>query len=273
MLENRLQQTQPVHTLQSMTNRQPTLQESTTGGSLGAMVRILLDQVFPWSCVGCGAAASSALCPSCRRAICWIDSGCCRQCGLPLSSVPAHYCGRCILDPPAFARLRAVAYYRAADEDRDPLAIAIRGLKYGRRRALASSLSEILAERSPFSAGEHDLVAPVPLHVTRLRERGFNQAALLAREPARRLHVPLDAGLLVRMRDTGAQVGLGEAERRRNVRRAFALRPGRRVAGLRLLIVDDVATSGATADACARALRAAGAVSVDVLAVARTLLH
>ncbi len=238
------------------------------------MLRSLLDQVFPWACIGCGVAAGSALCPSCRGAIRWIDSAaCCRQCGLPLASLPSHFCGRCVVDPPAFSRLRAAAYYRTAEEDHDPLAIAIRGLKYGGRRALAASLSCLLAERLPFAPGEHDLAAPVPLHLRRLRARGFNQAALLARGPARRLGLPLDVGLLVRRRDTAAQVGLGEAERRRNVRRAFALRPGRRAAGLRVLLVDDVATSGATADACARALRAAGARSVDVLALARTLLH
>lgn len=237
------------------------------------MLRSLLDQVFPWSCVGCGCAAAAALCASCRGAIRWIDSCCCPRCGLPLAGPPAHLCGRCIVDPPAFTRLRAVACYRAAEEDRDPLAIAIRGLKYGGRRALAASLSDLLAERLPFSPGEHDLVAPVPLHVRGLRARGFNQAALLARGPARRLGVRLDVGLLVRRRDTAAQVGLGESERRRNVRRAFAVRPGRRARGLRVLLVDDVATSGATADACAQALLGAGARSVDVLAVARTLVR
>ncbi len=169
--------------------------------------------------------------------------------------------------------MRAAAHYRGSEEDRDPLGTALRALKYARRRALATTLGEILADALPFAADEHDRIAPVPLHRERLRERGFNQAALLARPLARRTGALLDLGLLLRTRPTPPQVGLGELERRRNLRGAFALRPGRDVRGLRVLLVDDVCTSGATADACARVLVEAGASAVDVVTLAHTRTH
>jgi len=136
-----------------------------------------------------------------------------------------------------------------------------------------ATLSCLLADRLPFAPDSFDLLVPVPLHLDRLRERGFNQAALLAREPARRFAITLDVRLLERIRPTPPQVGLGRQERRRNLRRAFGVRPGHSAAGLRVLVVDDVCTSGATADACAEALLESGAKSVDVVALARALPH
>ena len=182
-------------------------------------------------------------------------------------------CGGCASDPPAFGRLRALVAYRGDREGEDPVGRALRALKYGKRRALAPTLSDLLARRFPFDGDLFDVIAPVPLHVGRLRERGFNQALLLAREPARRLRLPIDPSLLERVRPTPAQVGLGRRERRTNLRGAFAIGARRSCEGLRVLLVDDVSTSGATADACARTLLDAGARSVDVVAIARTLPH
>lgn len=247
--------------------------DASTANTARATVRGLLDAFFPWRCVGCGERADSSICGACRGRIRWIRGPRCVRCGIPFESGPSHPCGRCAARPPAFERMRAAAHYRAGDEDRDPLGTALRALKYGRRRALASTLGEILAEALPFAVDEHDRIAPVPLHRDRLRERGFNQAALLARPLARRTRAHLDLGLLVRTRPTPPQVGLGELERRRNLRDAFALRAGRSVRGLRVLLVDDVCTSGATADACARALLDAGAVKVDVVTLAHTRAH
>jgi ComF family protein len=247
--------------------------QDTIPRSVRAIARRVADQLFPWLCVGCQAPAEGALCGACLSRVRWIREPWCPQCGLPLASGPSHLCGRCAREPPAFARLRAIACYRPADEERDPLGLALRGLKYARRRALASTLSMLLAERFPFERGAHDVVAPVPLHVERLRRRGFNQALLLARVPSRRFGVPIDGGLLTRIRDTPPQVGLSETERRGNVRQAFGLRPGRSVEGLRVLLVDDVCTSTATARACAAVLRERGAASVDVLVAARALPH
>lgn len=261
----------PVATLQA-----PRLLRGLGYDSMAAAVRAtrshLLDALFPWRCVGCDAPAASILCDRCLERTRWIADPMCPRCGLPLASTPAHLCERCAAAPPAFGRVRALAVYRTADEEGAPLGACLRALKYGRRRALAADLSRLLAERSPFAAGDHDLVMPVPLHPARLRERGFNQALLLAREPARRLGLPIDARSLVRLRATVSQVGLDERGRRHNLRAAFALRRPTEVRGRRVLLVDDVVTSTATAAACAHALRAAGTAAVDVLAVARSVL-
>jgi ComF family protein len=148
-----------------------------------------------------------------------------------------------------------------------PLAVAIQRLKYARRRPLADALGGLLAERYPFAAAA--LLVPVPLHSTRLRERGFNQAVLLAKCLARARGLCLASRLLVRMRATHAQPGLSADARRRNLAAAFALRPGAAVAGRHVVLIDDVLTTGATADACATALYDAGAARVDVYTVGR----
>jgi ComF family protein len=132
-------------------------------------------------------------------------------------------------------------------------------------------LGAMLARGCPFEAGEHDLVAPVPLYPARLRARGFNQAWMLAAPVARRLGTPIVGSLLRRTRPTDPQVALPERDRRRNVHGAFAVVHRRPVDGLRILLVDDVFTTGATVGECARVLRAAHAAAVDVLTVARAM--
>jgi ComF family protein len=247
--------------------------EATITGAVRAIVEGVANTLFPWACVGCGVRADSPLCHECLSRVRWIAEPCCSSCGLPFATPPSRLCGRCLEDPPPFRRLRAVACYGASDEARDPFGLALRGLKYAGRRALARSLSALLADRYPYPGERFDVAAPVPLHLERLRSRGFNQALLLAREPARRFGLPLDAGLLVRSRATPPQVGLSERARRGNVRSAFALRSGRSVNGKRVLLVDDVCTSTATVRACAYLLRQRGAESVDVLVASRALLH
>jgi ComF family protein len=147
------------------------------------------------------------------------------------------------------------------------VAVAIQRLKYARRRALADALGHLLAERYPFAADA--LLVPVPLHLTRLRERGFNQAVLLARRLGRARGLAVASRALVRLRATHAQPGLGAAARRTNLAGAFALRAGTVVARRAVVLVDDVLTTGATADACASVLLAAGARRVDIYTVGR----
>src|SRR5437588_703048 len=171
--------------------------ESTIPRVSRAIARALLDAVFPWSCVSCKGPAPSALCGRGLDRTPWTQEPWCPRCGLPLASAPSHLCGRCLGDPPAFSRLRALAGYRPADEELDPVGTALRALKYGSRRALGRPLSMLLADRFPFDPSEYDVIAPVPLHLDRLRARGFNQAALLASEVAGRSRVPLDRALLV----------------------------------------------------------------------------
>lgn len=199
----------------------------------------------------------------------------CPVCGLPfrtLADAPTggpsdHPCARCLRHPPHFRRARARAIYRP-DADQDPLRHALHRYKYGRDVSLAPLLGGLLHDMAP-TPGDVDLVVPVPLHLARLRWRGFNQAQLLAAPLARAAGLRIDPHVLARVRPTTPQVGLPERERRSNVRGAFAVRDAGRVAGRRLLLVDDVYTTGATVNECARVLRRAGARSVDVLVLAR----
>jgi len=161
--------------------------------------------------------------------------------------------------------------YRRSTETQSPLAVALHRYKYARDVTFGRWLGELLADRCPLTI-DHDVIIPVPLHVERLRWRGFNQALLLARPLARRYRIPVDPFLLRRVRPTPPQVGLSEAERRRNLVGAFAVRDAAALRGRQILLVDDVYTTGATVDACARALRRGGAKRVDVLVLAHAVL-
>lgn len=176
------------------------------------------------------------------------------------------------MTPPLFRRARSIARYRASAED-DPASLPalIRRHKYGLDQAIGRALAEFLGPDLPITGAELDIVVPVPLHRRRLWWRGFNQAALLAAEVARRLDLPIDTGVLVRVRATNPQTYRHHDERRRNVRRAFEARNPARLSGKRILLVDDVMTTGATAEECARTLLDAGAAAVDVFTLARVI--
>ncbi len=222
------------------------------------------ELLFPEKCPACDALGDGrlGLCDRCAASL-YPVGACCPRCALPEEG-PGVLCRRCAKLPPPFERV--VAPWRYGGE----LAVALRRLKFGGpggggRGELARPLATLWRGTWP---PEADMVAPVPLHPSRLRVRGFGQAQALA-EAARRLFggPPVDATALVRVRATDEQARLGRAARRRNVAGAFLAAP--RVAGRRVVLVDDVVTTGATAAAAARALRAAGAASVTVLALAR----
>ena len=176
-------------------------------------------------------------------------------------------CPNCVRRPPAFHRARAAALYLPATAGLNALAVAVHALKYRRRRRVATALGSLLAARYPYDPDA--LLVPVPLHVERLRSRGYNQALLLARTLGRSRGLEVAARTLVRVRDTHMQPGLSAAARRRNLRGAFAVRESATIAGRHVVLVDDVLTTGATADACAFTLRAAGAARVDVFTAGR----
>lgn len=225
--------------------------------SLGTAV---LDLLFPPQCVAC------------RRRDCFLCSDCfaqtpllpqpqCGVCGEPVAS--GSRCARCAKAPLAVDGILSIYVYTG------PVQVAIRALKYHGLKAVADPLGAALVSYLAGSGVTPDVVVPVPLHPRRLRERGYNQSELLARSLGRRVSLPVETRALVRTRDTSAQAKAASAEeRRRNVANAFACR-GEAITGRKVLLVDDVCTTGATLSACAQALKAAGAARVSALTVAR----
>ncbi|MBV8056280.1 MAG: ComF family protein [Deltaproteobacteria bacterium] len=157
------------------------------------------------------------------------------------------------------------------DEDGQVVSSIIRRHKYGRDQSLSHALAQCLGESLPLNSDDYDLVLPVPLHRRRLRWRGFNQAAMLGFVVARKINCALDVVTLARIRDTPPQTSQDSARRRQNVRGAFAVTRPHQIANRSLLLVDDVMTTGATLDECARILLAAGARKVDVFTLARAV--
>lgn len=222
------------------------------------------DWFLPRLCPGCHdwTGAGRQLCPACEKLLPRLASACPR-CALPYDHPHTRgTCGACQRRPPVFAAARAAFRYAP------PVDHFIRSFKFHNDLGLGALLGAELA-RAVQAAERPNLIVPVPLHVSRLRSRGYNQALEIARVVARALDLPLDAHGLVRSRATGAQSDLPLTTRRRNVRGAFKARAPRCYRGLHIALVDDVMTSGSTADAAARALRAAGAKRVEVWVVAR----
>jgi ComF family protein len=222
------------------------------------------EWLMPGTCVLCDARIPSTqtFCASCDAALPRLVQPC-PQCAAPIEGAITNTlrCGACQKRPPAFAR--AFALYGYAP----PIDGLIRGLKYHRRLELARILGEQLAQGLASAARGVDLVVPVPLHRARLHERGYNQSLELARPVAKHLKLSLDFTCLQRTRATVPQAGLTPVERRQNVRGAFVATPA--VNKLRVAIVDDVMTTGHTANAVAQCLRKAGAKEVQVWVVAR----
>ena len=239
-----------------------------------------VDLVFPPFCPICaerlGPARRDPLCGRCWEGLERITAPGCARCGLPFGEFagdarPAGatdrsggICGACRRHPPTFAYARAAAHY--GDHARE----ALHAFKFGGRRALAAPLGDLLAELGPALPLEAmDVIVPVPLHPRRARERGFNQSWLLARRVAAAWRVTARADVLTRRVATAPQTALGADARRINVGGAFRVRRPELVAGRHVVLVDDIMTTGATAGACARALRDAGAAIVGVITVAR----
>jgi ComF family protein len=210
-------------------------------------------------CALCGARSEDdVICAGCERALPWLRHAC-NVCAAPIARDST--CGDCLRRRPKFDAALAVFEYRY------PLDRLVLRFKSSGDFAIGRWLSHRLAERAG-SAPRPDCIVAAPLARARLRERGFNQSMEIARRVARRLRVPLAAGALEKVRDTPAQQGLSRRERRANLRGAF--RCTRSFADLHVALLDDVVTTGATADAVARELRRAGAARVTVWALART---
>ena len=234
----------------------------------------LLHALLPAPCLGCGeplpaAGATLGLCTQCRAALAPLPREACAVCARPLAAhaLPEDYrCGACRERPPGFDRLLALWSYRP------PLDAVVLGLKFRRLDYLGGHLAAALAKGLGSRLTGFDRVVPVPLHWRRRLARGYNQAERIARPLAGLLGLPCGL-LLSRSRATPPQSLLGKAGRLANLRKAFRVPRPERVRGLRILLVDDVATTGATLDAAAAALKNAGAAAVTALVAGRTPLE
>ena len=232
---------------------------------LGRAGRLILDFALPPRCAGCGAITAEVdlFCGGCWPQIEFLSGGC-QRCGQPLEATEADTCGACHAGEGALDRMRAAVAYGDAARS-----IAIR-LKYGRKTGLARTMAAYM--RRPLGELEGGaLLVPVPLHRSRLWQRGFNQAALIAASLARSTGAATDMELLQRVKRTPKLKGMSPNERRRVVSGAFALRKGRAVKGRSIILVDDVYTTGSTAEACARVLKRKGAAKVELLSWARVV--
>lgn len=236
--------------------------------ALETLLRPALDYALPPRCPGCGAIVEQdhGFCLSCWSGMIFLGEPCCARCGVPFpyDMGAGAECGACLADPPPFDGARAVLAY--GDVART---VALR-LKYGRRIGLARLIATHML-RHVAKDGDPPLIVPVPLHRWRLWGRGFNQSALIADHLGRLSGLPVDRHGLRRVKRTRPLRGMNPKMRANAVRGAFAVADGHALAGRRVLLIDDVHTSGATAAACARVLRKAGVVDVRLLCWARAL--
>ena len=238
-----------------------------------ALLRPILDLVYPPSCLACrGAVAiSGSLCPRCWRRMRFIERPFCERLGTPFTQDlgPGLLSPEVMADPPVWSRARAVCAF-----DEGPARQLVHRLKYGDRLDLAAPMGRWMARAGAELLEDADLLVPVPLHRRRIALRRFNQAAALARVIADHSGVPCALQGLMRIKATPPQVGMSRLQRAANMQGAFRV-PDEAlpyVRDRRVVIVDDVLTSGATTNAAARALRRAGAADVDVLIFARVVL-
>lgn len=237
------------------------------------ILRGLADVLFPMTCVVCDAFPDEGLpfafCRTCFSEIRFIGSPLCPCCGLPYTEESAidHPCGDCLAGRHHFTTVRSLGIYEG------PLLKAIQRFKYQGNLPAGETLGALMATHAypAFEINDYDVIMPVPLHLERLRERGFNQSLVLARAVARAVSRELDFRILRRSLRTAPQTGLKKEDRVANVRGAFELVDRDRVKGKKVLIIDDVYTTGSTVRECSRILMKGGAGGVGVLTLARAL--
>lgn len=238
--------------------------------TLGAAARLALDIALPMLCISCREpVASEGLCPACWARLSFIAPPFCERLGIPFvyDPGPGLLSMEAIADPPAYRRARAAVRYD------DVAAALVHALKYQDRTDLAPTMGRWMARAGDELLREADLLVPVPLHWRRNWSRRYNQSGALARAISKRSGVPIASDALARIRPTEQQIGLSRSERARNVQGAFKVSAEKTscVEGRRIVLIDDVLTSGATASSCVHALLRARAEAVDVLVFARVV--
>ncbi len=239
--------------------------------SLNETLRDIADVIFPPRCLGCVEILPNrhlqAFCASCREKIRFINGSHCQICGMAFfdSPAPDHLCGNCLEKTPSFSIARAVASYETLILD------AIHQFKYGRDISIGAALASFMAEFDfpDFDFTDYSVIIPVPLHIGRLRERGFNQSLILAKAIGKKYSISINFSLLKRNKSTLTQTGLDKIQREKNIRGAFTVTDNAK--GKNVILIDDVYTTGATIDQCAKTLIKAGAGKVSVLTLARVL--
>jgi ComF family protein len=238
-------------------------------GAISLLVRPFLDFALPPRCPGCGIIIGEPhrFCLDCWSALHFLGEPCCARCALPFDydSGPDVECGRCLADPPAYDRLRAAVAYGEISRK-----VALK-LKYGGRPGVAETMARFMARH--LDSNIEAVLSPVPLHRWRIWQRGYNQSALIATALARRAGHEILLDLIERVKSTPPLRGMGPRDRKEAVRGAFRITPRYKpvLKGRPVILVDDVYTSGATANACAKTLKRAGASRVDILCWARVV--
>ncbi|TFG93389.1 MAG: ComF family protein [Syntrophobacterales bacterium] len=228
------------------------------------------DMLFPEQCPTCGTAlfgGGDFFCSDCLSTVRFTTPPQCTSCGIPFTTTQGadHLCEECILSTPPFSVARSLGLYEGALLD------AIHLFKYHGKISVGEDLGRMMAQASyaSLAIGDYSLIIPVPLHPKRLRERGFNQSLVLARQVSKRCSIPLDFLALRRTLHTEAQVRLSGRQRRINVRGAFEVTDRNRVEGKKIVLIDDVYTTGSTVAECSKVLMKSGAKEVAVLTLAR----
>lgn len=232
---------------------------------ISAAGKWVVDLALPPRCPGCGTVTADlhSFCAACWRAIDWLGEGGCHSCGLPLMATDLETCGACLAKPPVIKRTRAAVAY--GDTTRT---LPLR-LKYSRKVALAKTMARYM--RPLVDESDDPVLVPVPLHRGRLWSRGFNQAALLAAELGRLTGIEQNPLVLRRGKRTSALKGMSPVRRRREVAGAFSVADTLAIRDRKTILVDDVLTTGSTAESCAKTLLRAGARRVELICWARVV--
>jgi len=233
----------------------------------GGLFEALTDIIFPPRCPLCAAEkAEFRLCSSCLGNFKRVREPLCLICGIPFISKISenHLCGRCIVERPGFDMAASVYLFEGR------LSEAMYRFKYAGKTSLSKPLGDLLTDHHIVTP-KYDAIVPVPLHISKLRERGFNQSQMLAVGPGKKLRKKPDPFMIERTRPTPPQAGMNRKERIKNIRGAFKVREGVNVKGKRFLLIDDVFTTGATTSECSKVLKKAGAEIVNVLTLARVV--